>query len=73
MRWEKTGRIFNVDGQAPWMTSHAQVPIPQMLASGRLRIYFSTRDAEGRSRPAFVEVDPDEPSRVLAVAAGLPR
>jgi hypothetical protein len=65
LQWTKTGLIFDVTGQYPWMAHHASVPIPEVLAADRLRVYFSPRDPQGRARPGFFDVDPDDPSTVL--------
>ena len=64
-RWTKRGRIFHVDGQFPWMAHHASVPVPYRVRDDCLRIYFGPRDAEGRTRTAFVDVDPAAPGTVL--------
>lgn len=49
------------------MAHHATLPAPEMIADDRLRIYFSPRDAEGRSRGALIEVDPEDPAALLRV------
>src|SRR5712692_10316023 len=67
MRWAKRGRIFHVGGQLPWMAHHATLPVPHLLDDDRLRIYFGPRDADGRTRTAFREVDPADPARVLNI------
>lgn len=67
MRWVKKGRIFTVDGQSEWMAHHASVPVADKIGDGVLRIYFGPRDRRGRTRTTFIEVDADEPSRVLYV------
>jgi hypothetical protein len=67
MRWEKRGLIFRADNQYPWMAHHASVPIAGKISDKILRIYFGPRDAEGRTVVAFIEVDADNPSRVLTV------
>lgn len=64
MGWVKRGVIFHVDGQQPWMAHHACVPVPDLLAEDRLRIYFGPRDERGRTRVGYIEVDPAQPSRV---------
>ena len=64
MRWVQRDRIFHVDGQYPWMRHHAQLPTPRLASADLLRIYFSTRDEQGRSRIGLVEVDPDQPAAV---------
>lgn len=67
MRWEKQGRIFNVEGGPDWMAHHAQIPTPHLIDDERLRIYFATRDSDNRSRVSFVDVDPGDPSKLLYV------
>jgi hypothetical protein len=49
------------------MAHHASVPIADKIGDKILRIYFGPRDAEGRTVVAFIEVDADNPTRVLAV------
>lgn len=46
---------------------HAQLPVPVVLEGGRLRVYFSTRDGQNRSRSGFFETEPDEPANVAYV------
>ncbi len=67
MRWEKKGLLFHVDGQSDWMAHHACVPVVDKISPERLRVYFAPRDRQGRSRVAFIEVEADDPSRVLYV------
>jgi predicted GH43/DUF377 family glycosyl hydrolase len=69
--WIKKGLVFrtepSADGQRPWMVSHACVPTALDLGDGRIRIYFGPRNAAGQSIPTFIDVDADDPARVLAV------
>ena len=68
MHWVKRGQIFEVTGRERWTASqHAQHPVPLLLGGGRLRVYFSTRDAENRSRSGFFETDPDQPANLAYV------
>lgn len=67
MRWRKRGLIYQVDRDADWMWTHATLPIPLQLDSDTLRIFFATRDTEGRSRPTFIDVRADQPHEVLNV------
>lgn len=69
MKWRKLGRVFVPDGSQPWMQSHAANPIPEHVSGDRFRIYFSARDAENRSSISWVEIDLNEPGRVLAQAS----
>lgn len=58
-RWKKWGgnpcislKQFNDS----WMESHTQLAIPYVLPNGNIRVFFNSR-TEGRSRPAFADLD----------------
>jgi predicted GH43/DUF377 family glycosyl hydrolase len=68
MKWKKIGRIFFPPGGSEWMNSHATNPIAVHLRDNLFRIYFNTRDTENRSSVAWVEVDVENPTRVLRVS-----
>ena len=61
----KKGLIFNVDGSRPWAKTHAQIPSPDVLDDGRIRIYYATRDDQNRSLTSFIEVSADDPKKIL--------
>lgn len=66
MEWLKRGLIFSVE-DAPadsWMHSHAQIP-SVLVKDDRLRIYFSSRPEPGISLTTFLDVDRDNPQKVL--------
>lgn len=65
--WQKKSLIFNTDHNYEWMVSHACVPTAMILAHGLIRIYFAPRNSKGQSIPTFIDVDADDPSRVLYV------
>ena len=67
MNWIKKGVIFAPDHNYDWMVSHASVPVVDEVRPGVLRIYFGTRDKEGRSQTSYIEVDAKEPENVLYV------
>jgi hypothetical protein len=67
MRWVKKGLIFRVDRQSDWMSHHACVPVADRVSDDVLRIYFGPRDTQGRTRTTFIEVEADNPSKVLRV------
>jgi hypothetical protein len=67
MKWEKKGFIFNVDGNYEWMNSYACGPVVDMISDDVWRIYFTTRDTKGRSRPTYLEVEAGNPQKVLYV------
>ena len=67
MNWIKKGVIFAPDQNFDWMVSHASVPVVDEARSGVLRIYFGTRDKDGRSRTSYIEVDAQQPEKVLYI------
>lgn len=58
MRWKKLGQLFQPDGTLPWMRSHAANPFALQLDSGKLRIFFTCRDAQQRSHIGSIVADP---------------
>lgn len=66
MKWIKKGKIFSVDGNYGWMNSHAQIPTVLVL-DDRLRVFFSTRSIPTESKTTFLDLDLNDPSKVLYV------
>lgn len=64
--WTQQGLIFQPSGDFPWSKTHAQVP-SCLILEDRLRLYFATRDAQGRSRTSFIDVDKKNPSQILYI------
>lgn len=61
VQWQRLGRIFKPDGGLSWQTSHAQIPtLGPLTTQGLLPIYFATRDAQGRSQTARLDLNPDD-------------
>ena len=67
-RWRKLGRIFAADGSRPWLHSHAANPVALPLDDRRVRVYFSSRDAQKRSSIAWFEIDLERPAEILRTA-----
>ncbi len=67
MKWIKKGPIFVPDRNYDWMVSHASVPVVDEVRPGVLRIYFGTRDEHGRSQTSYIEVDAEQPEKVIYV------
>jgi hypothetical protein len=65
VKWVKRGRLFEPAGAAPWMASHAALPVVEERA-GKHRVYCSGRDASGRAHIGHFELD-------LEDHAGTPR
>jgi hypothetical protein len=64
MPWRKRGLIFVPDGRTEWMSSHAQVPTV-LVQEDRLCVFFAARDSRGQARTGLVELDRNDPSRIL--------
>jgi len=64
--WQKKGVIYKPDGTLAHSRSHAQVPYAYKH-NDFLRVYFSSRDDHGQSRPTFIDVDYDDPTKILYV------
>jgi hypothetical protein len=67
MKWAKKGLIFAPDNNFDWMVSHASIPIVDRISDRVLRVYFGTRDKQNRSLPGYIEVEADNPERVLYI------
>lgn len=65
MKWKKLGLIFNSNKESDWMYSHAMIPVAEHLYDDIFRIYFSPRDKENRGHGAYLEIDINEPQKIL--------
>ncbi len=68
MGWIKRGRIFEPAKQAPWVGSHAALPVVD-TASDRCRVYFCSRDSQGRSQIGYGELTLDPPLAISQLSA----
>jgi hypothetical protein len=66
--WRKLGHVFAPDGSLSWARSYASFPTALALGDGRIRVYFTALDERQDGRVGYVDVDADDPRRVLAVA-----
>jgi predicted GH43/DUF377 family glycosyl hydrolase len=66
VRWQKLGHVFRPSGELVWARSHAANPIAEYINGDRFRIYFSARDEKNRSSIGSIEIDLNEPTRILA-------
>ena len=67
MKWIKKGLIYKPDGKSEWMNNSFLQPTPLVLKDC-IRIFGGIRDAKGRSRISFVDVDKKNPSNILNIA-----
>ena len=68
MQWIKQGRILEPTGQAPWLRTHAALPVVDLMSAERWRMYFSSRDEFGRSHIGWAELAAKDPRRTLGVS-----
>jgi hypothetical protein len=68
MRWRKLGVVFKPDASMSWAMSHAMTPTPVLIEDNVIRVYATFCDNSGVGRPAWVDVDADNPLKVLAVS-----
>jgi predicted GH43/DUF377 family glycosyl hydrolase len=69
MKWRKRGLVYAPDGRFPWARKYAFPPTPHFVSEGVLRLYVAFCDEHMVGRLGYVEVDPEDPSRVLNVSA----
>ena len=65
MKWVKKGLIFKPEGQFDWVAHYAAVPIAMHLEGNIYRIYFGGRNKDNMTQPGYIEVDINEPSKIL--------
>lgn len=67
MKWIKKGLVWGPDGSDDWARHSALQPTPLVL-DDRIRVFVGVRDEHGVGRVVFVDVDKDDPVRVLRVS-----
>lgn len=65
MNWEKRGLVYLPKGNYYWNKSHAQIPTVDLFDDNIIRIYYSTRDDMNRCRPSFIDVDRNNPTKII--------
>lgn len=68
MKWKKKGLIFYPDGSLPWAKHSALTPTPILYNKSTIRIYAGFRDRNGVSRIGFVDVDAENPSKIIKIS-----
>lgn len=67
-KWKKLGLVFCPSGEAPWMQSHAAVPIAESLGGDLFKIYFSSRDEFNRSFTSYAVIDINRPNHIVELS-----
>ena len=68
MKWEKKGLVFTPQRKYGWDHNSFIAPLPMMVGDDVIRIYGTVRDEKGAGRLSYIEVDAENPSKVLRVA-----
>ncbi len=68
MKWIKKGLIYCPDGTYDWAKKYAFPPTPYFIKEDILRIYVAFCDKNTVGRIGFVDVDPDNPSKILKIS-----
>ncbi len=66
INWQKKDLIYSPDGTGYFKT-HATRAIPYRLNEDTLRLFFSSRDADDRMLPTFIDLDIRNPARIVKV------
>lgn len=66
MRWVKRGLVYAPGGDRWWARAYAHLPTAIRLPDGPVRVYFAGLDENRFGRVGFVDLDPDDPTRVVA-------
>jgi hypothetical protein len=62
--WIKKGVIYATSGDFEWSKTHTTLPTPLIVDDRTLRIYYSSRDKDQKSRISYIEVDIDNFSHI---------
>jgi len=65
MKWEKLGLIIKPRGDVSWLRTHAMVPTVDYLNGDLIRVFFSGRDDQNRSRIGYVVLDLKTPENIV--------
>lgn len=67
MNWIKQGLSYCPSGQHGFDATHCHKPTPLIIDDRRLRVYFGARDIKNKTRTTYVDLDINDPGRVLYV------
>lgn len=67
MNWQKKGIIFKPNKNFDWLQDRAIAPVCDLMSNDVLRIYFSSRDLNGKSTPIYLETNPEFPEKISSV------
>ncbi|MFY0628626.1 MAG: hypothetical protein JXR07_20175 [Reichenbachiella sp.] len=65
--WIKKGLVYRVTKLSDIMYSHVSIPFGMPLTNRILRIFFSSRDNYGKSRPFYIDVNSKKPTEIIKI------
>jgi len=71
MEFAKKGLIYSLDkasGNPAWMNNSTLTPTPFLLNENVIRVFCAMRDEQGVARIGFVDVDANNPSKILKIS-----
>ena len=68
MKWSTTQHVFQPQGNRPWARHSATKPCVLMRNDSTPRVFAGFRDESGVSRLGYVDLDPENPTRVIRVS-----
>lgn len=68
MEWIKKGLVYAPDERMNWAVHSALTPTPFLLNEITIRVFAGFRDIHGVSRIGFVDVDANNPSKIIQVS-----
>lgn len=67
MKWEKIGLVFKAEDISESWRSHCMAPAPVIVDGKFIRIFLGGWDSRGISRIYFIDVDLDDPQKILRI------
>lgn len=64
MKWVKKGLIYVPEGKHGFDVTHCHKPTPCLINEDTIRVYFGTRDAQGKTRTTFIDLDRHNPRNI---------
>lgn len=68
MRWRKKGLVYVPRGDLWWARTYALLPTADVIDCRTIRVYFASLDDDRYGRIGYVDLDADDPVRILHVA-----
>jgi hypothetical protein len=68
MRWRKLGQVFEPKGNLWWWHHYMHLPTAELLSNDIIRVYFAALDHQDFGRVGYVDLDAQNPLKVLKVA-----